>query len=328
MNGVLTVFFDVAYQAYLPSLVDRDQIVEGNSKLEVSRSAAQIAGPGLGGLLIGLLTAPVAIVLDAVSYLGSALFVGWIRRRESEPSVARGADAPRPSMRAEVAEGLRYVLSQPLLRSIAACTALSNFFGTIAFAIYLVFVVRVVGLTAEQIGLVASLGNVSTLVGAVTAAAIARQLGVGPTIIVAAVLFGPSVLLIALAPPGPAAIPVLVVAGLLAGLSTIVYNVNQVSLRQAITPTRLQGRMNATMRFIVWGTIPLGQVVGGGLGTLIGLRETIWVGAIGSLFAFLPLLVGPLRRLREVPPPAVEEAMPELGEVPPLPAREEGVGGV
>ncbi len=209
-------------------------------------------------------------------------------------------------MRAEVGEGLRYVLGQPLLRSIAACTALSNLFGTVGFAVYLVFLVRVVGLSAEQIGLVASLGNVSTLVGAVAAAAVARRLGVGPTIIASAILFGPGLVLVALAPTGPAAIPLLVAAGLLFGLSTIVYNINQVSLRQAITPTRLQGRMNATMRFIVWGTIPLGQIAGGILGTVVGLRETIWIGAVGSLFAFLPLLVGPLRRLREVPAPALE----------------------
>lgn len=306
VNGILTVFFDVAYQAYLPSLVDRDQIVEGNSKLEISRSAAQIGGPGLGGLLIGLLTAPVAVVIDALSYLGSALFVWRIRRPEPAPSTAVEGDPPRPSMRAEVAEGIRYVLGQPLLRSIAACTALSNLFGTVGFAVYLVFLVRIIGLSAEQIGLVASLGNVSTLVGAVTAAAVARRLGVGPTIIASAILFGPGLVLVALAPAGPAAIPLLVAAGLLFGLSTIVYNINQVSLRQAITPTRLQGRMNATMRFIVWGTIPLGQIAGGALGTVVGLRETIWIGAIGSLFAFLPLLAGPLRRLREVPAPALE----------------------
>ncbi|HWP63504.1 MAG TPA: MFS transporter, partial [Candidatus Binatia bacterium] len=306
VNGILTVFFDVAYQAYLPSLVDRDQIVEGNSKLEISRSAAQIGGPGLGGLLIGLLTAPVAVVIDALSYLGSALFVWRIRRPEPAPGTTAEGDPPRPSMRAEVVEGIRYVLGQPLLRSIAACTALSNLFGTVGFAVYLVFLVRIIGLSAEQIGLVASLGNVSTLVGAVTAAAVARRLGVGPTIIASAILFGPGLVLVALAPAGPAAIPLLVAAGLLFGLSTIVYNINQVSLRQAITPTRLQGRMNATMRFIVWGTIPLGQIAGGALGTVVGLRETIWIGAVGSLFAFLPLLVGPLRRLREVPAPALE----------------------
>jgi MFS family permease len=142
----------------------------------------------------------------------------------------------------------------------------------------------------------------------VTAGAVARRFGVGPTIIAAAVLFGPGLVLVAIAPPGSGAIPLLVVAGLFFGLSTMVYNINQVSLRQAITPTRLQGRMNATMRFIVWGTIPIGQIVGGALGTVVGLRETIWIGAIGSCFAFLPLLVGPLRGLRSIPTPAVEAA--------------------
>ena len=315
--GTLTVFFDVAYQSYFPALVDRDQLVEGNSKLEISRSGVQIAGPGVAGLIIGAVTAPLAILADAVSFIGSAVFVFLIRR--PEPPVSRSTDGDgraRSGMRGEVAEGLRYVLGQPLLRSIAACTGLSNLFGNLATAVLLIYVVREIGLTAELIGIAFSLANVGVLAGALLAGPIARRIGVGPTIVGSAFLFGPPMLLIAAAPQD-VFLPFLVGAMLVAGFSAVVYNVNQVSLRQAITPQRMQGRMNATMRFIVWGTIPVGTLVGGALGTWLGLREALWVGAIGSLVAFVPPLLSPVRSLQRIPEPedgAEPAPQPDLGD--------------
>jgi MFS family permease len=307
VNGVMTVFFDVSYQSYLPSLVDRDQIVEGNSRLETSRSAAQIAGPGIGGVLIGAVSAPIAVVADAVSFIGSALFVLGIRR--AEPPVQHTVDEhgrPRGSMRGEIVDGLRYVLGHRYLRSIAASTGWSNLFTNMLFAVYLVYVVRELALAPEVIGLVFGLGNLGTLAGALFASRIAVRVGTGPTIVAAMLLSGIGEVLIAVA-PREGAVPFLIAAGLVTGLAGMVYNITQVSFRQAITPPRMQGRMNATMRFIVWGTIPVGTIVGGYLGGIIGLRETIWVGAIGGLFAFLPLLVGPLRHLREMPSPVDDE---------------------
>jgi MFS family permease len=152
LTGCLTVFFDVAYQSYLPSLVERDQLVEGNSKLEVSRSASQILGPGLAGVLVGLLKAPFAIALDAASYVASALLLLWIRRAEPPIEPHDAATGPRPSMRSEAAAGLRYVVSHRWLRSIAATTGSSNFFGNISGAILVLYLVRS-GLSAEAIGL-------------------------------------------------------------------------------------------------------------------------------------------------------------------------------
>lgn len=301
--GCLTVFFDVAYQSYLPSLVERRSILEGNSKLEMSRSAAQIGGPGAAGLLIGVLTAPVAILLDSLSYVVSGLFVWAIRRPEPPPERGRAeqtADGPRTSMRHEIAEGLTYVGTHPYLRNIAATTATSNFFGNLAFAILILYLVRDFALSAEAIGLALTIGSVGFLLGAVLANRIASRLGVGRTIVLATLVFGPSALPVALA-TRELAVPAVALAGFLGGFGGAVYNINQVSLRQAITPTRLQGRMNATMRFIVWGTIPLGAVLGGVLGGVIGLRETIWVGAIGGLTAFLPVLLSPVRHIREMP---------------------------
>ena len=307
--GALTVFFDVAYQSYLPSLVERDQLQEGNAKLEISRAGAQVVGPGLAGVLIGIVRAPFAVVLDALSFLGSGLFILWIRRPEPPPDALLADGAPRPGFRAEMAEGLRWVLGSPYLRSIAACTGSSNLFSSITFAVLLVFAVRLMGMTAEGIGLAFSIGSLGALLGAVSANRISERLGVGRTIVLFAAIGGPPEIIFALAPVGTAQ-PVLVglvaLMGFLGGLGSVVYNVAQVSFRQAITPTRLQGRMNATMRWIVWGTMPIGGIIGGLMGTFIGVRETILLGGIGGSLVFLPVLFSPVRGIRTMPEPLQE----------------------
>lgn len=313
INGVLTVFFDVAYQSYLPSVVERDRILEGNSKLEVTRTIAQGAGPAIGGGLIGLITAPVAIVADAISFLLSGLFVIWIRKPEAAPS--RHVDEhgqARQGLRTEVAEGLRYVLGNRYLRAIAACTGSSNLFSSIAFATYLVYVVRVLGLDPATIGVVLGLGNIAAILGAVIAERLGRVAGVGPTIIGTAFLGGAGAILVPIAPVSDP-IPFLLLSGAITGFANVTYNITQVSFRQAITPERMQGRMNATMRFIVWGTMPIGSIIGGVLATTIGLHETIWVGTFLGLFAFLPVLLSPVRTLRAMP----EMTAPEPSSLPP-----------
>ena len=218
--GVMTVFFDVAYQSYLPSLVERGQINEGNAKLETSRSAAQIAGPGIGGALIAVLQPPIAILLDSISFLGSALFLLFIRKHEPTPQ--RHVDErgrPRGSMRAEIAEGLRYVLGHKYLRNISACTGSSNFFSNVVTSIFILYLVNEAGFTAELLGIVFAVGNVGVLLGAVLANRIASILGVGRTILASAALFAPSLLLVAIAPPntGILTLGLLVASGLLGG---------------------------------------------------------------------------------------------------------------
>jgi MFS family permease len=314
INGVLTVFFDVSYQAYLPSLVDRDQLNEGNAKLESSRSVAQIGGPGLAGVVIGALGPPVSVLLDSISFVGSALFLMLIRKREPQPP--RHVDEhgqPRRGMRAELVDGLRYVLGHPFLRNISACTGSANFFGNIVWAVFLFYLAREVGLSAELIGIVFAVGNIGALAGAVLANRIASLLGVGRTILLSALIFGPGYLLIPFAPRDPGLLTVALLIGsvFIGGFGSVVYNVNQVSLRQAITPQRMQGRMNATMRFIVWGTIPAGQIIGGALATTLGLLPTLWIGAIGGVFTFLPILFSKVPTIREMPAPVDE---PGIGD--------------
>jgi MFS family permease len=322
LAGIGTVFFDVAYQSYLPSLVERQQLIDGNAKLEISRAGAQLGGPGLAGLVIDLLKAPAAIAFDAVSFVGSALFIFGIRREErTEPA------PPRRRMREELREGLRYVLTHPFLKNIAACTALFNLFGNLGFAVLLVFARRELHLSPLAIGLALTLANVGALLAAFNASRISSRFGVGRTIVGTAILGGPMFLVIPFAPEGNAALAVLVPAFAIGGLANVIYNVTQVSLRQAITPERIQGRMNAVMRFIVWGTIPLGALIGGVLASRIGVKNTLIVGGIGSCLPFLPVFFSPVRDIKEMPEPVDEAAAvlePLVADAAPLPAEHLG----
>ena len=304
--GICTVFFDVAYQSYLPALVERSHIIEGNSKLEISRSSAQISGPGLAGLLVEIFTAPYAVLVDAISFLGSGLFVLGIRKHE-ERLPAANVDGERSSLWTELREGLRFVLGNPNLRAQAGCTATSNFFSNVVFAVFLVFVVRKLELSPGIIGIVFSAGGVGSLVAAFTTRRLWNRFGIGPTTIAVGMVWGPANLLMAFAPIGNAAVPFLVASLLASGFSIVVYNIVQVSYRQAICPPRLQGRMNSVMRFLVWGTIPIGALAGGALGTWFGLRETIVVGGIGGSLSVLWIVFSPQRHLRDMPEPIEEE---------------------
>jgi MFS family permease len=320
--GIATVFFDVAYQSYLPSLVERQQLIDGNAKLEISRAGAQLGGPGLAGLVIDFLRAPAAIAFDAVSFVGSALFIFGIRKQERT-----GVQPPKRRMREELREGLQYVLTHPFLKNIAACTALFNFFGNMGFAVLLVFARRDLHLSPLAIGLAFTLSNVGPLLAAFNANRISSRFGVGRTIIVSAVIGGPMFLVIPFAPEGNAALTFLIPAFIVGGLTNVIYNVTQVSLRQAITPERIQGRMNSVMRFIVWGTIPLGSLIGGVLASTIGVKETLIVGGIGSCLPFLPVLFSPVRGVKEMPEPVDEAAAvlgPLVADAAPVPAEHLG----
>jgi MFS family permease len=307
--GVCTVFFDVAYQSYLPSLVERRQLVDGNSKLEVSRSASTLAGPAAAGVLVDLLRAPVAVLFDALSFLVSGLFLLAIRTKEGHVRSRAERREAKSSMRTELREGLGWVLGNPYLRTVAASTATFNLFGSMMFAILMLYLVRTLEMSPLLIGIIFAIGQVGYFLGAVLANRISKRLGVGPAILAGAAL-GTTNLLVPLAPQDAyRAIPFLVVSSLAMSFGVVLYNVTQLSMRQAITPERLQGRMNSTIRFIVWGVMPLGQLTGGALATGFGLRTAIWAGAIGTSLAWVPLVFGPLLKLREMPE-QVEEPEP------------------
>jgi MFS family permease len=297
--GIFTVFFDVAYQSYLPALIERDDLVEGNSKLQLTVSIAQVAGPSMSGGLIGAITAPYAIVVDAVSFVVSTLFMVDMKHRENVPE---RPEEGHPRMWPQVKEGLQWVVGNRVLRAIAGCTGTSNLFGQVLFAVYLLYAVRVLHLSAFEVGATFAVGSIGSIAGALLANRLRLRLGVGRAIVSYAVVFSCAGLLIPLAPES-SPLPVLMAGFGLFGFASVAYNITQVSLRQAITPERLQGRMNAAMRWIVWGTIPLGTLAGGLIAQTIGLRAALWVGAIGGVPVFLWVLLSPVRSIRTMPEP-------------------------
>jgi MFS family permease len=301
LTGVLTVSFDVAYQSYLPVLVSREHLIEGNSKLEVTNSVARIAGPGLGGALVQLVSAPIAVAADAVSFVASVVFLALIRT--PEPAPERNA-AGASSIWAELREGMGVVLGNPLLRSIAGCTATSNLFGNALMAVYVLYVTRQLGIGPALVGLIFAVSGPGALLGSLLAGRLADRLGLGATIISSIFVGGLANLLIPLASgPTVVAVGMLMLAAFIGGLTNPIYNINQVSLRQAITPDRLQGRMNASVRFLVWGTLPIGALMGGALGEALGLWPTIMAMAVCELLAPLWVLLSPVRMLRTQPAP-------------------------
>jgi MFS family permease len=307
-TGVLTVFFDVAYQAYVPNLVERDVLLDANARLEVSHSAAQLVGPGIGGLLVQGFTAATAILIDTISYALSAFVLLGIRTEEPPPQRHIDEDGQARSLAASVREGLRYVLRHRLLAPLAACTALFNFFSAMAMAVFMLYAVRELGVSAATIGLLFSAGGLGFLVGTLLTTRIGRRFGVGTALSIGAVFQGTAFLLVPAAPRS-APVPFFLAAMLLEALTGPVYNVTQISLRQTVTPAHMQGRMTATMRFLVWGALPLGSVLGGVLGAALGRRETLWVAAIGSALSALPVLLSPLRRLKDMPEPVVSSGI-------------------
>jgi MFS family permease len=299
LGGVATVFFDVGYQSVLPAVVGRGGLVEGNAKLESTRAAAEAAGPALGGGLVQLAGAAMAVLLDALSYLVSAAFLARMRTVE----VVATRD-PARSLRADMAEGLRFVLGHPLLRPIAACTGTANLFGGVLSAVSVLFLAREIGLPAGVVGLVLAAGSVGGVLAAVTAGHWIRRFGQARTLVSALLMTGPITLVLPLTTAG-AGLAWFALGMFAVAYGGVVYNVAQVSFRQSVCPDRLLGRMNASIRFLVWGTIPIGGLLGGAMGELLGLRATLLVAGAGFVLAPLWLVASPLRRLRDLPTEAV-----------------------
>lgn len=298
----LSLFFSVAYRSYLPSLVQRERLVEGNSKLSAGGSVAEISGPALGGVLVQWLSAPLAILFDAASFLISALFLGAIRTPETPPKPAE----ERQSVRSEITEGLRVVLSNPVLRALAACSGTFTFFGNF-FALYPLYVVRDLGMPPALVGLFVGAGGIGALVGAVLVGPVTRRFGVGPTLIGSLAFAGiVGSLILFVDGPLPLNIAVFFAAQLVGDIAICIYLINDMSLRQAMVPDRLLGRATASMGFLVGALGPVGALLGGLLGELIGARYTLAIAVIAITLAPLWLFFSPARALRD--PPTLPEA--------------------
>jgi MFS family permease len=295
--GILNVFFGVAYQSYLPSLVRRDQLAEANGRLAMSATATAATGPGIAGALVGLLTAPVAVAVDALSYVASALFVSCIRATELAPE--RSGD--RIGTRVEIVDGLRAVVERPVLRALVGAWAVYEVSSSLIDAVLVLYETRELGIPPAVLGVLLTAGSVSAFLGAAVTGRVARLVGLGPSIGLAFLLLAVDGLLIALADVfRSAAIPLILAAEVVAGLGIAVSGVNQTSLRQALIPDRLRGRVNASFMFLTTGVRPVGALLGGFLGESIGLQAIFLVGALGMLAAAAVIFISPVRSVRRL----------------------------
>lgn len=304
LGGALAVFFDVSYQSYLPSLVGPTRLVEGNGKLATSASVVTLAGPGLGAALVRLVGAPLAVGSNTLGFALAGLVLSRIRQPEPEPASARrGAAWP------EIAEGLKLVARHPLLRSLAARNLAFNLFLSVYGSVYMLQVTGPLGLREGEIALLMAAGGPAALLAASLAPRAQARFGVGPTLVWSAVIEGAAGWLVAVAGgPRLLALGLLVGSRIGLGLGSTAYGINQISLRQSLTPNHLLGRVNATMRFVALGASPLGALLGGWLGETVGLRPTLFVAAGGMLLGTLFLVLSPIRTLREAPGPEELEA--------------------
>ena len=298
ITGTLSVFFIVAYQAYLPALVGRERLVDANGKLNASASLAQLAGPSVSGILVQLFTAPMPVVVDALSFVASLLGLSLIRR--PEPPLA-----PRPRhMRAEIREGIAALLGHPILRTLVIASSVGILLLSAQTAIFLLYLARDLGLPPSLIGLLLAIGSVGALAGALLASTVARRIGIGPSFIVGALLFVAMFVIRGLAMGTAEAIVFALAISQLVGLfGASLFNVNGPSLRQALTPPHLLGRVNASYRFLAWGTGPLGALLGGVLGELFGLRIALLITGLASIVVLPILFASPLPSTRAVPAP-------------------------
>jgi len=293
--GVGSVFFEVAYQSFLPEILPESKLVVANSRLEVTATIAQLSGPGLAGVLVQILTAPVTLLVDSLSYFWAAICVGLIRRE-----TVRGAQGAEADEFRGMWGGLRFLLRDPVLRSLAAFSGAWNLGNNIVLAAYILYALRVLHVSPALLGGLLTVGSAAAVLSALVARPVIDRLGLGRTLTVAA--FGISIADVAvplIATPSWAAIGLLALAQLMFGLFSAVYRVASVSLRQTVAPRESLGRISAAILFVSWGTIPIGASLGGLLGTSIGLRMTIVCGVIVQLMAFLFILFSPTRRYGE-----------------------------
>lgn len=293
-----TVFFDVADQSYVPTLVPPDQLVPANARLEASRSGGLIAGPGLAGLCLQFLSPSLTVIVNVATYAFSAGCLAAIKVGEKkEPAGA----VRRPSLGADISEGLGFVLRHPLIRPLAMCAFLWNLSWFNLTTVLVLFVTRDLQLPAAVFGTVLSVQGLGMLLGAAVASRLRGALAVGPAIVLGPAICALGTPIVYTAQLGHLPLLHLLVGQFLFGLGPTIWTVNQLSLRQAITPRGLQGRVNATVRFITYGMRPVGAVLGGFLGAQFGLRSAIGASMVLFFACLVPLLLSPVPRLRETP---------------------------
>ena len=299
LAGVAATVQSIAQTAFVPTVAGRDRLIEANSRMQSSLTIANLVGPGVAGAAVQALTAPVAIAFDAASFVIGSLTSAWTRAKEA----ALSPSGQRPV--AEAVEGLAWLWRQPLVRAITLTILVNNGGSNVTFAVFVLYFVTRVGITPAQLGLIFAIGGLSSLVGARLSRPLVARGWLGPIMAGGAglVVLGQSGSLVAAFVPRQAAFAILAGFGALTGCALMVYNVNQQSIRQAVTPDRLLGRVQSGVFVLVAAAQVTGSLLGGTIGQLAGLRTAIVVGVVITLSSALPSVLSPLRSLRGVPAP-------------------------
>ncbi len=291
--GTLSVVFFVSYSTLFISLVPRERYIEASSLLNGSRAFSFIAGPSLGGALVQVFSAAGALVVDAFSFLVSALTLSTIDPVEPPTEKAE---------RGHIKAGIRYIWSSPIVRPALLATATINFFNFVFWALFILYVTRSLGVTPGVLGLILGAASVGGLIGSIVTGRISRRIGVGPAFALGCVLFPVPLVLVPLAGGGNVTIyACLFAAEFLSGFGVMLLDISAASINAALIPDRLRARVSGAYMVVNYGVRPLGSLAGGALGTWIGLRPTLWIASLGAILGVLWLLPSPLLRMRELP---------------------------
>lgn len=289
-NGVFTVFFDVGNQSFLPEILTKDELIEGNSKLASSYTTSQLVGPALAGFLVKLFSAPIAMFIDSISYFLSSIFIHKIKITKNKHTFITTESSTK--IITEIKEGLNFVFKNKYLKPMAISMSIANMFDLFGMiqTILPIYILTTLKLSPFEYGIILSLGNIGAILGTIVNKHVLNKFDLGKVFAITSILPGISLLLLPLA-KGAFSIYIIGLSLSLAGFNIAIFNINQISLRQSITPMQLMGRMNATIRFIIWGTVPIGAFLGGWLGENIGIRNTLFIAAIGSILSSIPILL-------------------------------------
>lgn len=296
--GLATVFFDVAYQSFVPLVVPKEQIASANSSLETTNQLSGIAGPAIVGGLLTVFKAPALLVADALSFLVSAMSLSAIRDREvPKPKEQRN------KLRHEIAEGLKFVWGNKIIRAVSFTTSTSNLFSTAQFTLIPLVLLRDQNISPAVYGVIASISAVGGLLGAVTAARLSKWIGEGQVIAVSAVIMGAAAFAPAIAAISNQLTAIVVYAAgqFVISFTVLTYNITQVSARQRLCPEHLLGRMNASIRFFVWGVMPIGALLAGATASAFGIAPVMWVCAVGVFLSAGFVVFSPLSRMKKLP---------------------------
>jgi predicted MFS family arabinose efflux permease len=294
--GSFAVLFDISWATLFPAVVPRRDLVDASSKLSLSRSLSFVVGPSLAGFLVQAVTAPVTLLLDAFSFVGSALFLGRIRTRE--PSPDRDGNGVLRSLR----DGMRFVLGDDLIRADLGCAATVNLFNFVFHAIFILYATRELGVAPGTLGIALGVGAIGGILGALVAPPLERAIGIGPSVVLGSLLFPAPLILVPIASGSELRLGVMLgIAEFFSAVGVMIFDVSAASMLFLRTPDRIRARTAGTFRFVNYGIRPIGALLGGALGTAIGLQTTLWIGVLGALLGVVWLVFSPIPRLREAP---------------------------